>query len=200
MMSSFSCHAASASATKQEDPNAELQNSQAIQHHQRAPETSHCYDWEHALRTATKAMHEEGIRELPPSRVRRVMLEDKLIHLFDVNPYGVRDFITYDGYDVLACVQDPALIYDVLYELASLHVGKLAGSDHPDDIDLDVQAERMKASEGKSRGWAILMRPTTIPNKMARQEAENDRNRAVGVTAEAALPSLQAAVPNRLWW
>ncbi|KAK6844703.1 hypothetical protein PG995_014813 [Apiospora arundinis] len=198
-MSGFSCHASSASAVKQEDPNAELQSSQPIQRYQRAADTLRGYDWEHALRTATKAMHEEGIRELPPSRVRRVMLEDKLIHLFDVNPYGVRDFITYDGYDVLACVQDPALIYDVLYQLASLHVGKLAGSDHPDDIDLDVQAERMKASEGKSRGWAILMRPTTIPNKTARQEAKSDRNRAGGVTAEAALPSLQAAAPNRLW-
>ncbi|KAK7978649.1 hypothetical protein PG988_006139 [Apiospora saccharicola] len=123
------------------------------------------YDWENAACTANEKARSAGITELPASRVARVMEDGKIVRLFDTNPDRKRDFIAYDGFDVLACTQEPSFIHGILYELASLHIGKKAGSEHPDEVDLVTMSRMMKDSKGSFCGWAVLVQPAEIPSK-----------------------------------
>ncbi|KAK8135057.1 hypothetical protein PG984_007069 [Apiospora sp. TS-2023a] len=123
------------------------------------------YDWEDATRTANEKARSEGITELPASRVARVMEDGKIVCLFDTNPDRKREFIAYDGFDVLACTQQTSSIHGILYELASLHVAKKAGSEHPDKIDLVTTSRKMKDNEGSFCGWAVLFQPSELPGK-----------------------------------
>ncbi|KAK8086035.1 hypothetical protein PG994_001009 [Apiospora phragmitis] len=123
------------------------------------------YDWDFARRTANEKARSEGIAELPVSRVGRVMQDGKLTSLFDTNLYGKREFIAYDGFDVLACVQDSFLLDAVIYDLAKLHIGTKAESNHPGDVDLVVQSEIMEDDEGSFSGWAIFIQPEVVPGK-----------------------------------
>ncbi|KAK6844702.1 hypothetical protein PG995_014812 [Apiospora arundinis] len=80
--------------------------------------------------------------------------------------YGAREFIVYDGFDVLARVEDVSLINLILYDLATHHVGRLgANIEHPDDVELVVKREMMQDSEERIIGWAVLIQPKVIPEK-----------------------------------
>lgn len=93
------------------------------------------------------------------------MEDGKLTGLSDVNSFGARYFVAYDGFDVLARVQDGGLINTVIGELASLHIGQKAESSHPDEIDLEINAEIVKDNEGVFEGWAVLIRPEVSHGK-----------------------------------
>ncbi|KAK7949286.1 uncharacterized protein PG986_010172 [Apiospora aurea] len=137
------------------------------------------YDWDSAVLDANKKARDEGIVKLPASRVGRVMQDGKLTKLYDTHHYGTRDFIAYDGYDVLASVQDSELIDIVLTELAALHIGQKAGSDHPDEIELVVKSEIMKDEEGTFEGWAILIQPEVTPGKKRKSTSAKKETKMV---------------------
>ncbi|KAK8040078.1 hypothetical protein PG993_008489 [Apiospora rasikravindrae] len=87
----------------------------------------------------------------------------RLVGLSDTGPYPASQFISYNGYDVLACVQDGGLIHTVIAELAALHINQKAQTAHPDEIDIVIKAEVMKDDQDNFSGWAVLIRPETMP-------------------------------------
>ncbi|KAK8025244.1 hypothetical protein PG990_003067 [Apiospora arundinis] len=143
-------------------------------HHQ-GPAVSPSYDWDVNMREFKQKAHHEGFVELPASQVGRVIEEGKLIGLFDLGHimYGAREFIVYDGFDVLARVEDVSLINLILHDLATHHVGRLgANIEHPDDVELIAKREMMQDSEEQIIGWAVLIQPKVIPEKR-RKPAES---------------------------
>lgn len=106
------------------------------------------------------------------------MIEDgKIVCLFDANSTSERNFIAYDGYDVLASTQEPARIHGVLYDLPRLHIGKKAGTDHPDEIDLVTTSSVMEDSEGSFCGWAVLFKPKAMPGKKRKPAESQQQNK-----------------------
>ncbi|KAK6825606.1 hypothetical protein PG987_013100 [Apiospora arundinis] len=136
-------------------------------HHQ-GPAGSPSYDWDANMREFKQQARHEGLVELPASQVGRVIEGGKLTGLFDLGHimYGARKFVVYDGFDVLARVEDVTLINLVLCDLATHHVGRLgADIEHPNDVELVVKKEMMQDSEERIIGWAVLIQPKVIPEK-----------------------------------
>lgn len=82
------------------------------------------------------------------------MKDGNLIGLFDANPSGAQEFITYDRYDVVASVYNSDLIIDVLEPMASLHIQVPAERDGV--FELDIEAEMINDNEGKFCGGCAI--------------------------------------------
>ncbi|KAK8862842.1 hypothetical protein PGQ11_009077 [Apiospora arundinis] len=152
---------------KQELVRPDSREVQNIIHHQ-SQAVPQSYDWDANMCEFKQQARHEGLEELPASQVGRVIEEGKLTGLFDVGHimYGAREFVVYDGFDVLARVEDVTLINLVLCDLATHHVGRLgADIEHPSDVELVVKKEMMQDSEERIIGWAVLIQPKVIPEK-----------------------------------
>ncbi|KAK8107017.1 uncharacterized protein PG998_009030 [Apiospora kogelbergensis] len=130
--------------------------------HPRPATNNRSYDWESNICEGKQKARAEGLRELPPSRVCRIIDDGVLKGLVDANPYGVRDFFCHEGSDFLASVQDSSLIDSVLYELAVMQIGQELQYDHPRDLDLVVKSEMMKDDDDNFSGWAVLIQPEPV--------------------------------------
>ena len=135
------------------------------------------YDWDQATVVAKTKASELHIVEIPTDQAARVMKDGELTSIFHIiwnDP--IQDFIVYDGLEVLARVQDPDL-EDVVYALASLHIGRQLGWARPSDYTLDVSIVEMKGR--LAGGFAVRMSPP----EEALEEGPSRKKRARMTTA-----------------
>ncbi|KAK8040080.1 hypothetical protein PG993_008491 [Apiospora rasikravindrae] len=102
------------------------------------------YNYDSALKDARAEARGLGMVELPIDQVARVMEGGELTDIYHVNWVKNTDyFITYDGAEVLARVEDFEM-ETAVYNIAALHIGRHLKWSHPMDHDLEVSSKPMK--------------------------------------------------------
>ncbi|KAK8107020.1 uncharacterized protein PG998_009033 [Apiospora kogelbergensis] len=114
-------------------------------------------EFDHAAANARN----QGIVELKPNQVRRVVEGGKLAGLFGINgSLSNNCFVVYDGTDVLARVLDSKMEH-LIYNLAALHLGRQLNMSRLAKNELDVSSVKMRDEMGYLR-YAVKISPLGV--------------------------------------
>ncbi|KAK6844700.1 hypothetical protein PG995_014810 [Apiospora arundinis] len=112
------------------------------------------YDWAANIKAAKDRLRDANVTELPMSEVGRVVEGGRVKKIYNVDKSSAAQyFIAYDDSEVYARVPQLFMKDTLIYQLAALHVGALNNCSHPDDLELEMDWQRMKD------GWAIHVHP-----------------------------------------
>lgn len=116
------------------------------------------YDWINEFEAAEDRAEAAGIMTNSSVDIGRVIEGGRITHTSNLPVNCHRSFIIYDGCDVVAVVEDREKTYPLIYLLAKLHIGRVKGSSHPDDLALDSTQKSLPNYKNDQR-WILYFRP-----------------------------------------
>lgn len=117
------------------------------------------YDWAGNLEISEEEAEADGIVELPVLDVGNVIEGGKINANVHSLPLRTRkNFIIYNGTDVVACVEDRLKSYGIVHKLAKLHIGRVQHSLSPDHVGLDVEYKNITRARDE-QCWVIYFHP-----------------------------------------
>ncbi|KAK8025246.1 hypothetical protein PG990_003069 [Apiospora arundinis] len=137
------------------------------------PKASYEYNWDADLKAYNKKAHSLGLVELTVRQVARVIEGGDLTAIFDTDPIRpAKNFIIYDGLDVLARVNDYEM-ESLVYDYAANFIGSRLHWSHPTEKDLNVSSIEMKGRI--AGGYAVMI---TAPEAESSKEQKKSRKLA----------------------
>ncbi|KAK8862845.1 hypothetical protein PGQ11_009080 [Apiospora arundinis] len=124
---------------------------------------AYAYDWIANIKAAKHRLSCAELEDLDMSDVGRVVEGGRTTNLYNVNKHGAQYFISYDESQVYARVPHLYMKDTLICQAAALHISKLHGCSHPDDIELETNWQKLKDDS-----WVIHIHPKGGSAKKAR--------------------------------
>ncbi|KAK6825609.1 hypothetical protein PG987_013103 [Apiospora arundinis] len=115
---------------------------------------AHAYDWAANVKAAKHRLSCAEVEDLAMSEVGLIVEGGRTTNIYNIDKRGTQQFIAYDGSHVYARVPHLYMKDTLIEQAAALHLGRLHGCTHPDDLELDTNWQQLKDGS-----WAIHVHP-----------------------------------------